>query len=183
MPKSTKVVYWALVPLISLSLVGAGSVSYVDSAGGRFFNNGRQIKEDLGGLAHVFTAKDYGNIAPYFAANYGGSALGLNSPKQTELKDWRSPACLFGRQVERRQRCGHRGMAKLSRLVRFHRRSSSLRRLSPRLEFHGQPESPHSFRNHRDATWRGLRRNRPRLFPDGLPRGRASWPGNYFGIA
>ena len=87
MPKNTKVVYWALVPIISLSLLGAASVGYVDSAGSRFFNNAKQIKENLGAFAHVLKAKDYGNIAPYFAANYSGSTLGLNSPKQTELKD------------------------------------------------------------------------------------------------
>lgn len=72
---------------MSLGLLGFGSVAYIDSAGGRFFASGRQIKEDLGGFAHALKAKDFVAIETYYGARYSGSSLGLNTMKPSELRD------------------------------------------------------------------------------------------------
>ncbi len=87
MLKNTKVVYWGLIPIVSLGLVGAGAVTYIDSAGSRFFANGKEIKEDIGGLAHALKAKDLSAAGTYYATQYSGSPLGLNALRQSELKD------------------------------------------------------------------------------------------------
>jgi len=87
LPKNTKVVYWSLAVVVSLGLLGAASVSYIDSAGSRFFGNGRQIKQDLNSLAHALKAKDFAAVETYYSAQYSGSALGLNTMKPSELRD------------------------------------------------------------------------------------------------
>ena len=87
MLKHTKVVYWSLIPIVSLGLVGGGSVTYIDSAGGRFFGAGKQIKEDVVGLAHALKAKDFAAIDTYYGDQFSGSSLGLNTMKPSELKD------------------------------------------------------------------------------------------------
>jgi len=60
---------------------------YIDSAGTRFFNNGRQIKEDLGELARALKARDYKAVESFYSAQYKGSSLGLCTMKPSELKD------------------------------------------------------------------------------------------------
>ncbi len=62
-------------------------MTYIDSAGSRFFGNGKQIKEDVGALAHALKAKDFGAVATFYSDQYKGSALGLNTLKPSELKD------------------------------------------------------------------------------------------------
>src|ERR1041385_1839648 len=85
--KSTKVLKWGGITVIALGVIGVASVMYIDSAGGRFFDEGRQIKTGLGELAHCLKAKDLAGISDYFADNYSGSPLGFNNLKQTEQKD------------------------------------------------------------------------------------------------
>ena len=82
-----RVIYWGLIPLALLGSIGAGAVVYIDSAGSRFFNNGKQIKGTLGELAHVIKARDLAGLETFYSAQYAGSSLGLNTMKPSELKD------------------------------------------------------------------------------------------------
>jgi hypothetical protein len=85
--KHAKIVYWGLVPFVSLGILGAGSVSYIDSAGSRFFENGKQVREDLVNFAHALKAKDFDAVGTYYGAQFSGSSLGLNTMKPFELRD------------------------------------------------------------------------------------------------
>jgi hypothetical protein len=85
--KSTKIIKWIGITVVTVGVVTAASVMYIDSAGGRFFDHGRQIKLELGELAHCLRAKDVNGIADYYADNYSGTPLGLNNLKQSEQKD------------------------------------------------------------------------------------------------
>ena len=87
MSKRTRVVYWGLVPLVFAGGIGALTVGYIDGAGGKFFNNGKQIKEELGDLAHALKARDFTAIDSFYATQYSGSSLGLNNLKPAEIKD------------------------------------------------------------------------------------------------
>ena len=81
------VVKWVAIPLAVIGVATAGSVMFIDYEGGKFFNNGKQIKEELTDLAHVLRARNYAGIDSYFAADFKGSQLGLNALKPVEVRD------------------------------------------------------------------------------------------------
>ena len=81
------VVKWIAIPLAVIGVATAASVMFIDYEGGKFFNNGKQIKEELTDLAHVLRARNYAGIDSYFAADFKGFQLGLNALKPVEVRD------------------------------------------------------------------------------------------------
>jgi hypothetical protein len=87
MSKRGRVVFWGVVPILFLGSLGAVSVGFVDSAGSRFFNNGKQVKEDLSALAHVLKTRDYASAESFYAQDFSGKSLGLCNLKESEKRD------------------------------------------------------------------------------------------------
>src|SRR5712671_6245350 len=85
--KKTRIFYWGAIPLLAIGTLTAVTASYLQSAGFTFFNNGREIKETLDSLAHALKAGDKAGIEKFFASDYNGVTLGLNTLKETELRD------------------------------------------------------------------------------------------------
>jgi hypothetical protein len=75
--------------LTPVALVGVGllSAAYVNSAGLRFYDSGKDIKTELGSLGRAMRARDYGDVESRFAARYKGTSLGLTTPHEVESKD------------------------------------------------------------------------------------------------
>jgi len=63
------------------------AMDHFDREGWRFFNTGKDIVTTLGSLAKAVKAKDVAGIENFYARDYSGSPLGLNSLEQAEEKD------------------------------------------------------------------------------------------------
>ena len=87
MAKARGIVLFGLVPLLFVAGTGVVSVRYLDSAGNRFFNNGKEITGTLNDLGHALKARDYAAVGEFYAPQFQGSRLGFGTLKQVELKD------------------------------------------------------------------------------------------------
>ncbi len=87
MAKSRVFVKFVLVPVVVILATGAGGMAYLDSAGNRFFDQGKEITGTLIDLGHALKAKDFAKIESFYAADFHGSQLGINTLKESEVRD------------------------------------------------------------------------------------------------
>ena len=87
MAKAKGIVLFGLVPLLFVAGAGIGSVKYLDSAGNRFFNNGKEITGTLIDLAHALKRLDYAAVEGFYSPDFQGSRLGFGTLKEVALKD------------------------------------------------------------------------------------------------
>jgi hypothetical protein len=85
--KKKGIVVFGLVPLLFVAGAGVASVKYMDSAGNRFFNNGKEITETLKDLGHALKARDLTAVEGFYSARFQGSRLGFGTLKSVEAKD------------------------------------------------------------------------------------------------
>jgi hypothetical protein len=83
----TRLFFWGAIPLLAIGTLTIAAAGYLQSAGLTFFNNGKEIKEAMDSFGRALKAGDKAGIERFFAADYKGTSLGLNSLKETELKD------------------------------------------------------------------------------------------------
>src|SRR5215468_2331404 len=83
----TRLFFWGAIPLLALGTLTVAVSSYLESAGFTFFNNGKEIKETMDSLGRALKAGDKASIEKFFASDYRGSSLGINTLKETEQKD------------------------------------------------------------------------------------------------
>ena len=69
-----------------LVVVLVASAVWIESVGQKFFNNGKDIKESLLALSFKLRAKDMAAAQTFYAAEYQGTSLGLNTRKLAEDK-------------------------------------------------------------------------------------------------
>jgi hypothetical protein len=79
------------VPLLVIAGGSVVSMNYVDGVGRTFFDHGKEIQTNMQDLAHAMKAaaqtKDYASLDRYYSPQFSGSPLGLNTLKETELRD------------------------------------------------------------------------------------------------
>ena len=73
MAKAKGIVLFGLVPLLFVAGTGVVSVTYLDSAGNRFFENGKEITGTLKDLGHALKARDYGAVEGFYSPQFQGS--------------------------------------------------------------------------------------------------------------
>lgn len=76
-----------LIGLAVFALGTVGTLAWIQSTGHRFFNNGKDIKDALVALGSTLRSKDLTAATGFYATDYAGKALGLNSRKLSENKD------------------------------------------------------------------------------------------------
>jgi enediyne biosynthesis protein E4 len=81
-----RILFFAGTPLL---LLGGGAlvVGYVDNLGETFFQNGKSLLVRTGEFSKTLKVRDAAGIEKYFAPQFQGQRLGLNTLKQVELKD------------------------------------------------------------------------------------------------
>jgi len=85
--KAKGIVLYGLVPVLCLGGLAFGSASWLDSAGVRFFNNGREITETLKDLGHVLKARNYQGLVSFYSPQFQGTRLGFGTLKEAAEKD------------------------------------------------------------------------------------------------
>lgn len=68
---------FGLVPLLVVVGGGAGIMTYLNSAGNRFYDNGKEITGTLHDVAHALKARDFTAVEGFYAPDYKGSRLGI----------------------------------------------------------------------------------------------------------
>lgn len=75
---------FGLVPILFVVGAGVAGVSWIDSVGIRFYDNGKEITGALNELAHAIKARDLGAVETFYAPEYKGSRLGIVKLKAAE---------------------------------------------------------------------------------------------------
>jgi ASPIC and UnbV/FG-GAP-like repeat len=85
--KAKGVVLFGLIPLLFVAGAGVAGVKYLDSAGNRFFDNGKEVTGTLKDLGQALKARDYSAVEGLLSPQYSGSRLGIMTLKAVEVKD------------------------------------------------------------------------------------------------
>src|SRR5947209_442238 len=76
-----------LVTPIALYFGASMTMDHFEGKGWHFFNTGKDITTSLGWMAKALQSKDAPALEKFYATDYSGSRLGLNSLEQAEDKD------------------------------------------------------------------------------------------------
>jgi hypothetical protein len=85
--KAKGIVVFGLVPLLFVAGAGVAGVKYLDSAGNRFFDNGKEVTGTLTDLGHALKSRNYSAIEGFYSPQFSGTRLGFGTLKETEAKD------------------------------------------------------------------------------------------------
>ena len=85
--RSRLFIFGSVVTPIALYFGASMTMDHFEGQGSHFFNTGKSITTSLGSMAKAIQSKNAPGIGRFYAANYMGSRLGLNSLAPSEEKD------------------------------------------------------------------------------------------------
>src|SRR5580765_6166564 len=85
--RSRLFIFGSVVTPIALYFGASMTMDHFEGQGSHFFNTGKSITTSLGSMAKAIQSKDAPGIGRFYASNYSGTRLGLNSLAAAEEKD------------------------------------------------------------------------------------------------